>query len=73
MLWLVLCYYFEPWMVPAAGLLIFLKHYIVRMLAGPAMVPWDEVAESDIDDDEEDDKEKVILYFRQRFCRNRVL
>lgn len=60
--WLVLCYYFEPWMFPAAFLLVFLKLYVVRLLAGPSAVPWDEVVESDIDDEEEDDKEKVGCY-----------
>lgn len=47
-------------MLPVAGLLIFLKQYVVKLLAGPSIVPWDEVAESDIDEDEEDDKEKVV-------------
>ncbi|KAF2892234.1 hypothetical protein ILUMI_13938, partial [Ignelater luminosus] len=56
--WLILCYYFQPWMVPAAGLLIFLKQYIVRSLAGPNAVPWDEIADSDLDEDEDDDKDK---------------
>lgn len=59
LLWLVICYYFEPWMLPAVILLIFLKQYIVAILAGPSTVPWDEIAESDLDDDEDDDKEKV--------------
>lgn len=45
-------------MVPVAGLLIFLKQYIIRALAGPAPVPWDETAESDLDDDDEEEKEK---------------
>lgn len=48
-------------MLPAAFLLVFLKLYIVRVLAGPSSVPWDEVVESDIDEEEEDDKEKVGL------------
>jgi hypothetical protein len=54
----VLCYYFQPWMLPVAGLLIFLKQYIVGILAGPSAIPWDETADSDIDDDDDDDKEK---------------
>ncbi|XP_044263295.1 multiple C2 and transmembrane domain-containing protein isoform X2 [Tribolium madens] len=58
LLFLVLCYYFEPWMLPIAGLLIFFKQYIVRILAGPSSIPWDETADSDIEDDEDDDKEK---------------
>ncbi|XP_060536438.1 multiple C2 and transmembrane domain-containing protein isoform X3 [Cylas formicarius] len=56
--WLVLCYYFQPWMVPVGFLLVFLKQYAVRSLAGPTQVPWDEVADSDIDDEDEEDKEK---------------
>lgn len=50
-------------MMPAAGLLVFLKLYIVRLLAGPSAVPWDEVVESDIDEEEDDDKEKVRFSF----------
>ncbi|XP_066262384.1 multiple C2 and transmembrane domain-containing protein isoform X2 [Euwallacea similis] len=57
-LWLILCYYFQPWMLPVAGLLIFLKQYFIRHLAGPAPVPWDEIADSDVDEEDEDDKEK---------------
>lgn len=45
-------------MVPVAGLLIFLKQYIIRTLAGPTTVPWDETVESDLDDDDEEEKEK---------------
>ncbi|XP_071053382.1 multiple C2 and transmembrane domain-containing protein isoform X3 [Onthophagus taurus] len=55
---LILCYYFEPWMIPIAGLLVFLKQYIVKQITGPQTVPWDEVADSDLDEDEDDDKEK---------------
>ncbi|CAH0552190.1 unnamed protein product [Brassicogethes aeneus] len=58
LLWLVLCYYFEMWMLPVGGLLLFLKQYVVRALAGPTAVPWDEVADSDMDDEDDDDKEK---------------
>lgn len=46
-------------MLPGVILLIFLKQYIVAILAGPSTVPWDEIADSDLDEDEEDDKEKV--------------
>lgn len=46
-------------MVPIAGLLVFLKQYVVGKLTGPQTVPWDEIADSDLDDDEDDDKEKV--------------
>lgn len=48
-------------MIPALGLLVFLKLYFVRILAGPSTVAWDEVVESDIDEEEEDDKEKVCI------------
>ncbi|XP_030749766.1 multiple C2 and transmembrane domain-containing protein isoform X2 [Sitophilus oryzae] len=56
--WLLLCYYFQIWMVPVGALLLFGKQYIVRTLAGPSSVPWDEIADSDIDEEDEDDKEK---------------
>ncbi|CAG9762330.1 unnamed protein product [Ceutorhynchus assimilis] len=56
--WLLLCYYFQIWMIPAGGLLIFFKQYIIRSLAGPASVPWDEIADSDLDEEDDDDKEK---------------
>lgn len=58
-MWLILCYYFQPWMIPVGTLLIFLKQYIIRTLAGPVSVPWDEIADSDIDEEDEDDKVKV--------------
>lgn len=57
--WLIICYYFEPWMLPIAGLLIFLKQYVVRKLTQPETVPWDEVADSDLDEDDDEDKDKV--------------
>ncbi|GLV39850.1 Multiple C2 domain and transmembrane region protein [Carabus blaptoides fortunei] len=57
-LWLIVCYYFQPWMLPALGLLVFLKQYLVRSLAGPTQLPGDEGADSDLDDDDEDDKDK---------------
>ncbi|CAH2001215.1 unnamed protein product, partial [Acanthoscelides obtectus] len=56
--WLILCYYFEPWMIPVFFLLIFVKQWVVRALAGEAPVPWDEPQDSDADDDDDDDKEK---------------
>lgn len=49
-------------MLPVGGLLIFSKTYIVRVLAGPSIIPWDEMAESDLDEEDEEDKEKVIKY-----------
>uniref|UniRef100_A0A1Y1M0E4 C2 domain-containing protein n=1 Tax=Photinus pyralis TaxID=7054 RepID=A0A1Y1M0E4_PHOPY len=57
--WLVLCYYFEVWMIPAVGLLIFVKQYILKTIAAPVNVSWDEATDSDIEDDDEDDKDKV--------------
>ncbi|XP_017781614.1 PREDICTED: multiple C2 and transmembrane domain-containing protein 1 [Nicrophorus vespilloides] len=57
--WLVICYYFQPWMLPVVGLLMFFKQYIVKKVAGPQTVPWDELADSDMEDDDDDDKEKV--------------
>lgn len=58
LVWLVLCYYFQPWMLPVGALLIFLKQYIIRQLAGPNLVPWDEVADSDLEDEDDDQQEK---------------
>ncbi|KAJ8977441.1 hypothetical protein NQ317_018636, partial [Molorchus minor] len=46
--WLIFCYYFEPWMVP----------YIIKSLSGPQPVPWDETADSDLDEDDDEEKEK---------------
>lgn len=46
-------------MIPIAVLLIFVKQYIVRKITGPETVPWDEVADSDLDDEDDDDKDKV--------------
>lgn len=47
-------------MLPIVGLLVFFKQYVVKMLAGPQTVPWDEIADSDLEDDElDDDKDKV--------------
>lgn len=45
-------------MVPVFGLLIFLKQYVIRLLASPVAIPWDEMADSDLDDDDDEDKEK---------------
>nr|CAH7761985.1 unnamed protein product [Callosobruchus chinensis] len=56
--WLILCYYFEPWMIPVFFLLLFIKQWIVRALAGEAPVRWDEPQDSDAEDDDDDDKEK---------------
>lgn len=56
--WLVICYYFEPWMLPSLGLLVFLKQYAVRKLTGPSTVAWDELADSDGEDEDDEDKDK---------------
>ncbi|XP_072403063.1 multiple C2 and transmembrane domain-containing protein-like [Diabrotica undecimpunctata] len=56
--WVILCYYFQPWMFPILVLLVFLKQYIVRSLLGPLQVPWDESQDSEGEDDDEEDKEK---------------
>ncbi|XP_072389196.1 multiple C2 and transmembrane domain-containing protein isoform X2 [Diabrotica undecimpunctata] len=56
--WVTLCYYFQPWMFPILVLLVFLKQYIVRSLSGPLQVPWDESQDSEGEDDDEEDKEK---------------
>ncbi|VEN42281.1 unnamed protein product, partial [Callosobruchus maculatus] len=57
-IWLILCYYFEPWMIPVFFLLIFVKQWVIRSLAGEAPVRWDEPQDSDAEDDDDDDKEK---------------
>ncbi|XP_046427273.1 multiple C2 and transmembrane domain-containing protein isoform X3 [Neodiprion fabricii] len=39
-LFILLCYYFEPYMIPTAALLVFLKYYIVALVTGwPAYHP----------------------------------
>lgn len=48
-------------MLPIALLLIFFKQYIVRKLTAPETVPWDEVADSDLEDDDDEDKDKVTF------------
>ncbi|XP_044740729.1 multiple C2 and transmembrane domain-containing protein isoform X2 [Chrysoperla carnea] len=59
LLWLVLCYYFEPWMIPAFGLLYFLKQYLVKSLTGGGpSLPAGDQDDSDLEDDEDDDKDK---------------
>ncbi|KDR14857.1 Multiple C2 and transmembrane domain-containing protein 1, partial [Zootermopsis nevadensis] len=61
---IVLCYYFEPYMIPIVMLLIFLKYYVVSMSYSSVRSGWtihDEEEEplGDEDDDEEDkDKEE---------------
>ncbi|XP_014281344.1 multiple C2 and transmembrane domain-containing protein isoform X3 [Halyomorpha halys] len=53
----LLCYYFQPYMIPVALLMIFLKCYIVRTVAGT----WHNSEEDDEpydDEEDEDDKDK---------------
>ncbi|XP_076679201.1 multiple C2 domain and transmembrane region protein isoform X5 [Andrena cerasifolii] len=61
------CYYFEPYMIPGAALLILLKYYLVAMITGTPLSHTtshfhDEVDEGPTtpgdDDDDEDDKDK---------------
>nr|CAD7400845.1 unnamed protein product [Timema cristinae] len=59
-LFIVVCYYFEPYMLPIALLLIFLKHYMVMSLMGT----WgthDEDEEPVGDDDEDDDEKDKVM------------
>lgn len=57
---ILVCHYTEPYMIPIALLLIFLKCYIVQVLTGSTLgwnVPDDEDDYQD-DDDDDDDKDK---------------
>ncbi|XP_074027374.1 multiple C2 domain and transmembrane region protein isoform X2 [Leptinotarsa decemlineata] len=56
--WLILCYYFQPWMLPTFGILLFLKQFTIKTLAGPTQVAWDESIDSDLEDDDDEEKEK---------------
>ncbi|XP_014246245.1 multiple C2 and transmembrane domain-containing protein isoform X2 [Cimex lectularius] len=55
-MFVLLCYYFEPYMLPAAMLLIFLKCYIVQKVTGT----WGHNDEDDepLGDEEEDEDDK---------------
>lgn len=57
-IFILLCYYFEPYMIPVALLLIFLKSYIVMSLTGSWAVHDEDEEPLGDDDDEEDDKDK---------------
>ncbi|XP_067004497.1 multiple C2 and transmembrane domain-containing protein isoform X3 [Anabrus simplex] len=57
-LFIGLCYYFEPYMLPVAMLLIFLKYYIVMSLTGGWPVHEDDEEPLGEDDDDEEDKDK---------------
>ncbi|KAL1114805.1 hypothetical protein AAG570_007629 [Ranatra chinensis] len=54
----ILCYYFEPYMVPLALLLIFFKCYIVKTVTGVWSLTEDEDEPFGEDDDDEEDKDK---------------
>nr|CAD7264653.1 unnamed protein product [Timema shepardi] len=67
-LFIVVCYYFEPYMLPIALLLIFLKHYMVGDSVMSLMGTWgthdedeEPVGDDDEDDDEKDKEEKKTL------------
>ncbi|XP_046999775.1 multiple C2 and transmembrane domain-containing protein isoform X1 [Schistocerca americana] len=57
-IFIFLCYYFEPYMIPVALLLIFFKSYIVMSLTGSWTVHDEDEEPLGDDDDEEDDKDK---------------
>ncbi|KAF4518390.1 hypothetical protein B566_EDAN010482 [Ephemera danica] len=57
-LFIVLCYAFEPYMVPIALLLVFLKYYIVTSLTGGWTARDEEEEPLGEDDDDEEDKDK---------------
>ncbi|EEB15778.1 conserved hypothetical protein [Pediculus humanus corporis] len=54
-----ICYYFEPYMIPVALIIIFLKQYMVLWLTGGKCVDnIDDVIGDEDDDDDEKDKAK---------------
>ncbi|XP_072160586.1 multiple C2 and transmembrane domain-containing protein isoform X2 [Bemisia tabaci] len=57
---ILLCYYFEPYMAPLAMILVFLKCYVVQTLMGnwSANEDDDEPTGDDDDDDEDKDREE---------------
>ncbi|KAG8280575.1 Multiple C2 and transmembrane domain-containing protein 2, variant 3 [Homalodisca vitripennis] len=61
---IMMCYYFQPYMVPVAMLLIFFKCYIVQSLTG-GMGSYDDedepLGDDDEDDDDKDKEEKKSL------------
>ncbi|XP_054277669.1 multiple C2 and transmembrane domain-containing protein-like isoform X2 [Macrosteles quadrilineatus] len=63
-LFILLCYYFQPFMIPVGMLLVFLKCYIVQSLTG-GVGNFDEedepLGEDDDDDDDKDKEEKKSL------------
>lgn len=61
--WLVLCYYFEPYMLPLFLLLYFLKQYIVQSLTGGQAPSTNDGDDSDLEDDEEEGIDKVTQTF----------
>lgn len=63
-LFIALCYYFEPYMIPAALLIVFLKYYIVLWLTGGWSTSDDDdepVGEDEEDDEDKDKEEKKSL------------
>ncbi|KAL0278274.1 UNVERIFIED_CONTAM: hypothetical protein PYX00_000131 [Menopon gallinae] len=63
-LFIALCYYFQPYMLLAALLIVFLKYYIVSWLTGDRRSSDDEeepVAEDEDDDEDKDKEEKKTL------------
>ncbi|XP_066589832.1 multiple C2 and transmembrane domain-containing protein isoform X3 [Prorops nasuta] len=66
------CYYFEPWMLPAAAILIILKYYLVAVVTGAPLssLTWSHYTDHDgtcddgpstpgaDDDDDDEDKDK---------------
>ncbi|CAB3370493.1 Hypothetical predicted protein [Cloeon dipterum] len=57
-LFIAICYYFEPYMVPIAMLLVFLKNYIVASLTGGCVARDEDEEPLGDDDDDEEDKDK---------------
>ncbi|XP_063222777.1 multiple C2 and transmembrane domain-containing protein isoform X3 [Bacillus rossius redtenbacheri] len=58
LLFILMCYYFEPYMLPVMMLLVFLKHYLVMSLTGSWGVYEEEEEPLGDDDDDDDDKDK---------------
>ncbi|KAG1658742.1 Multiple C2 and transmembrane domain-containing protein [Nymphon striatum] len=62
LVFLIVVYFFELYMVPLVLLIVFLKNYIVLTIVGWSVYMRDEEEEyDDEDDDEDDDKEKGLL------------
>ncbi|XP_077295551.1 multiple C2 domain and transmembrane region protein [Arctopsyche grandis] len=64
--WIILCYYFEPWMAPCLLLLLFGRNWLIFWITGGSYLqqPIDDeelLAEEDEDDPEQDKEEKKSL------------